>query len=124
MKFKPFSPTPPMEVYLIADLIKDGVVYDIGSGDGAFAKEMRNFAKEVKEIEIDPKFTRTPQDFLEMNLNEAEVLYISMIQEGVTALGKKLEKDKYHGVVITYGGILYEDIEPKEKRQTFLIYEI
>lgn len=124
MKFEIFSPTPVIEIIYIADLIKDKIVCDVGSGDGVWAGEMREFAKEVKEIEIDSNFTDTPQDFVEVDLSIFEVLFINMGEIGAKELGKKLLRDGWHGIVISYSNTLFENIKYNEKRMTFLIYKI
>lgn len=124
MKFEIFSPTPPNEVLYIADLIKDKIVCDIGEGDKKWSKEMAEFAKEVRGIEIDPQFTDKPQDFLEADFLGIDVLYINMGEQGTLELGKKLKREKWKGIVISYGNPLYLGTIPYEKRFTFLIYKL
>jgi len=124
MKFEDFSPTPPEKVLLIANLIKNKDVCDLGSGDGVWMREMAEFASSVNGIEIDPKYTINPKDFFDENLSGFEVLYMNTNDDGGLELGKKLKKDNWHGVVITYGQPLFKDSQPDEVRETFLIYKL
>ena len=94
----------------IKDYIKDKVVYDIGAGEGKFAVAMKKYAKEVVAIEADPVLFAECQsrgvesiysNFLDVDFEEADVLYIFMNFLGNYALTKKLQEDDWAGIVIS-----------------------
>ena len=87
-------------------------------------KEMSEFASKADGIEIDPKYTTSPKDFFDEDLSGYEILYMNTNDDGGQELGKKLKKDNWRGLVITYGQPLFKDHQPDETRETFLVYKL
>lgn len=55
----PEGKTPSVVATLIADIIKDKLVYDLGCGEGEFMEAMRPYAKEVRGIEQVDEWAQT-----------------------------------------------------------------
>lgn len=110
MKYAIFQPTPPENAELIKHLIEGKVVYEIGAGSGSWAQAMSKYAKKVVCIENDPiladecesKGLETiSDDFTKVDLKEADVIYIFMSMMGNYNLAKKIQKEGWHGTVIS-----------------------
>lgn len=145
MRYAVYEPTPIESVDYIKDIIKDKVVYDIGSGSGHFAMAMSLYAKKVVGIEEDEMYAgdceirgleTIKSDFMMVNLEEAEVLFFFMGFIGAYALSKKIVEDNWHGTVISHYYPLQHsptdlwepseiiDVKTKNMRFPFLIYKI
>ena len=93
------------------------VVYDLGSGRGDFLLDLKKFSKNIKPIGIDSsrfriflsrikalvlqrevKFLKS--DFKNLNISEAEVIYIYLKQPHVSALASKLQTELKPGTLI------------------------
>jgi len=86
------------------------IVYDLGAGNGNLALQMAQYAKKVVAVELDETLAGDCQmrgletirdDFLNIDLSGAEVLYIFMSFFGTCALTNKLIQDGWHGTVIS-----------------------
>lgn len=145
MQYVRFEPTPPESVEFIKDYISNKAVFEIGAGDGYFAREIARYAKNVVAVEIDPILARSCLDkgidtinesFLKVNLEGAEVIYAFLNFMGMYALGKKIEKDNWRGTLIShyyplndYGFKMREpqkvvNVELGDIMFPFLIYEL
>ncbi len=108
MKYSVYEPSPIIAVDYIKHLIEGKVVYDIGCGSGEFAKAMARYANKVVGIELDFSLAEKSRakgiktlsnDFMVMDLNEAEVVYAYLSFIGNYALTRKLKN--WHGTVIS-----------------------
>lgn len=106
---------------------------------------MSGYAKKVVAVEIDPMLAgdcklrglETIEDnFLNVNLENADVIYIFLNLMGNYAVTKKIQEEKWHGILISHFYPLMNDItdfiKPNEVinvningfRAPFLIYNI
>jgi len=111
MRYAIFEPTPVAAVERLKETLKGKVVYDLGAGDGKFAKAMGRFAKRVVAVETDPRLAleckwagleTIQQSYMKIDLSKAEILYVFMGFVGLYALTKKLRKDNWHGILISH----------------------
>lgn len=86
------------------------VVYDLGAGNGNFALQMAQYAKSVVAVELDEtlagdcrmrELETIQDDFLNVNLSQAEVIYIFMSFFGTCALMNRLREIHWTGTVIS-----------------------
>ncbi len=110
-RYSIFERTPNSAVEYIKELIKDKVVFDVGAGDGSFAKEMQKYAKKVVAVEedrslwiylIDGGLESINDDFMNVPLTDAEVIFVFMSFTGNYALTQKLKEEDWHGMVISH----------------------
>lgn len=121
MEYSIFQPTDPSVVDGIKHIIKDKVVYDIGAGDGKFAMMMGEHAKRVVAVESNEMYAGDcrlrgleviQDDFNNIDLEPAEVIYIFMSLFGTCALTLKLERDNWHGTVVSQYYPLHTSLTP------------
>lgn len=111
MRVASFETTPIEAVDYIEALIEGKVVCDVGAGDGAFAVAMSPYAKEVIGLEIDPTITPLFRgvagvkmeyvNFMEYDFSKVEVIYCFLSFVGMYNLAAKLERDDWHGTIIS-----------------------
>lgn len=111
MLYCSFEPSKPEIVEFIKPYIEDKVVYDVGAGNGSFCLAMQPYAKKVVAVEIDPllasdcryRGVETIEDnFVNVDLKEAEVLYLFLNFFGNYAITQKLKEENWHGTVISH----------------------
>lgn len=111
MRYAIYEPTPPEAAAHLKKHIEGKVVYDLGAGEGTFAAAMFKYAKKVVAVESDEYLAvKYPwkgikcicKDFMEVDLKEAEVLFVFLSFVGMYALSRKLMKDNWHGTVISH----------------------
>lgn len=146
MNYASFEETPIESVDFIKNLIEDKIVYEIGSGFGNFSRAMEKYAKKVIGIELENPLSNTQyfsdnieiinDNFLKVDLKNAEIIYIFMGLVGNYALTKKLQDTNWHGTVISHFYPLMNDltdlIKPNrvidvnlgDSRFPFLIYNL
>ena len=140
MIFAPYEKTPIEAADDVKDFIKNKVVYDLGSGDGTFALALKQYAKEVVGVELDPILaTRAVsrgvntlnENFLDVDISKAEVLFVFMSFYGTSRLTKRLLQMKWKGLVISHYYPLHTmldcplvPIDRKDKTCPLLIYEM
>jgi ribosomal protein L11 methylase PrmA len=120
MKYSNFEPTPLEITKAISNLIKDNVVYDLGSGDGVLGLSFLEYAKTVVGYEIDPLLVAESTrrglktkhaNYMEEDLSGATCLYVFSSWVGMCSLTHKLINEGWHGIVISlyYPLHLYSD---------------
>jgi len=111
MRYAIYEPTPPGAASYLKKYLENKVVYDLGAGYGEFAAEMYKYAKRVVAVESDPHIAiQYPwkgiecieNDFMQVDLKEAEVIFVFLSFVGMYALTRKLIKDNWHGIVISH----------------------
>lgn len=124
----------------IKQYLEGKVVFDIGAGDGYFARKMAVYAKEVVAVEIDNLFAsichesgiKTINDDFENVELDCDVIYAFLSFVGNYMLTRKIERDGWHGTVISHFYPLGTDItNPMKPDETihhnglpFLIYHV
>lgn len=108
MRYSTYEPSPIIAVDYIKHLIEGKIVYDAGSGSGEFARAMAQYAKKVVGVELDSELAEMGQgkgievindDFMNVDLSEAEVIYAYLSFIGNYALTRKLKN--WNGTVIS-----------------------
>ena len=119
MKYANFEKSPIEVADAIKEYIRGKKVCDIGSGDGYFARAMKQYTENVRGIESDPDLALTSNnwgiptrcdDFMAADFSQDEVLYTFMSFMGLYALTRKLAKENWHGTVISLYYPLHQDI--------------
>lgn len=109
-RYARFEATPPSTAIFLKDILWQKTVFDIGAGDGAWAEAMAKYAKEVVCVEIDAKLSVLcekrglsviSKDFTVVPLDRAEILYCYMSHEGMSVLRAKVNRDNWHGTIIS-----------------------
>lgn len=129
MNYAPYEITPIEAVESIKPFIQGKSVYDLGAGYGDFALAMKQYATQVIAIEDDDMLAihsrkrgvqTIIEDFLDVDLSKAEVIYIFMSFYGTMMLTKKLLKEDWHGTVISHYYPLHLNIAEPMKPDEFI----
>lgn len=108
--------TPQGTGVFIKPYIEGKTVVDLGAGDGDFLREIQPYAKEVTGYEISdfdaPSYVKK-KNFLDADLSEFEVIYCFLNSFAMYAVGKMIEDQSWHGILIS---LFYKlpDREPSE----------
>lgn len=111
MKYADYQPTPIEAVDYMKPFIEGRVVYDLGAGDGTFAQAMSEHAKKVVAVEMDGELSNKcssrgietiNENFMNVDLSDADVIFIFMGLVGNYTLTKKLARDKWKGTVLSH----------------------
>lgn len=111
MIYAPNEVTPLEAVDDIKHLISGKVVYDLGAGEGNWAKAMSLYASKVICVEADSVLAKQCfikdlrvelEDYLLVDISRADVLYIFMSFYGTMMLTKRLIKEDWHGTIISH----------------------
>ena len=142
MNYAEYQPTPIEAVDELVSHIEGKVVYDLGAGEGAFLEAVQPYAKDVVAIEFNHRLAEKcrerglytiEEDFVSVNIHEADVIFCFLSLIGNYTLTKKLKRDDWHGTVISHFYPLQDSplmaIPPDEvidvnDRIPFLIYNL
>lgn len=140
-----YEPTPTQAARALEPYIKGKVVYDLGAGEGRFAKAMAEYAEKVVCVEAQEGLAEICQqtklqvihgNFLEVNLQEAEVIYVFLSFMGMYALTNHLAEIGWKGTVISHYYPMHKtshqmiapddniDVDLGYVRFPFLIYQL
>ncbi len=131
MNYAPYVPSDNKVSWLIEPYIKDKIVYDLGAGEGVLALEISKVAKKVVAVESNrgraevcrSKGLEVIEDnFLSVDLDPAQVLFVYQSYLGTHHLANKLEKEEWRGTVICNSYPLADVLKKPNKADEEVIY--
>lgn len=126
--FAPNEQTPIEAADGLKHLLKGQRVFDLGAGDGTFALAMSQYADKVVAVEADPELAMKCRErgleticenFLDVNLTPASVLFVFMSFYGTSALTTLLKDTGWRGTVISHYYPLHEHLGDIRKPDFF-----